>query len=1287
MQPTPRHRRTGLSGLLALALLGALSPAAVAAPAPSLTPSATTAKPAATTELILSEYVEGSATNKAVEIYNGTGASVDLSTYKLNYYSNGATTATSIQLTGTLADGDVFVLASATAAPAILAVADQTTTQGLWNGDDAIALYNGATLVDSFGQRGVDPGTKWGTPPTSTENNTLRRKATVCAGDLVPDDAFDPATEWDGFAIDTFDGLGSHTADCGPTAPVDPVINEFSANTVGTTDVEYLEVFGAKSTDYSDLTIVQVEGDSSSTSVGKIVTADPVGSTDADGYWLGNLANGRLQNGTLTLLLVSGYTDQSVIDADKDGVIDDGTGLTVLDAVAVSDGDAGDLTYGVTLAKDFDGGTNAVGGASRIPNGTDTDAAGDWVRNDFDLAGMPGIDGTPVVGEAYNTPGAVNEAVEEEEPPVGGECGDPALAIGAVQGAGAESPKKGQNVTVEGTVVGDFQTGGFNGYFVQDAGDGNPATSDGIFVYAPSGADVAVGDKVRVTGGVVEFNGMTQLNLGTLSVCATGQELPPATPVTLPISDYEPYEGMSVTFTQTLSILEYFNYARYGEVVLGMGDDTARQYQPTALADPASPEAVAIKAWNASHRITLDDGLTAQNPDYLRHPAGGQFTLTHSFRGGDTIDDLTGVLAYQFNAWKVQPTTDAEYTAANPRPAVPAVGGTTQIASFNVLNYFTTLTSEDPNARGADTPEEFDRQESKIVSALAALDGDVVGLIEIENNGDEAVATLVQALNDKVGAGTYAYIPTGKIGTDAITTALIYKPAAVTPVGDFAVLDSSVDPRFLDDFNRPALAQTFQDKATGGMVTVTINHLKSKGSSCAAAGDPEDPWAGNCNGIRTDAAEALGDWLNDDPTGTGASNVLVLGDLNSYDHEDPIVALEDRGFTDMEKQFGGEDAYSYVFDGQLGYLDYALSNAALQPRITGAEAWHINSDEPSVLDYDMSFKGPGQDALFAPDPFRSSDHDPVLVGMNLAKDEPEPVVERIAGQDRYDTAAEIALRFGSADVVYLANGRDYPDALAGTPAAVLDDAPILLTGSGALPQATVDALSELSPASVIVLGGTTSVSEAAAQQAALASGGTVTRLAGENRYGTAVEVAKTFDPASIDTVYIASGQVYADALAAGPLAGVDGDPVLLTRGTSLPKETKAALADLDPDTIVVLGGEASVSQAVADELVAYGTVERVAGENRYETAALLAEEFGPTDEAYVASGTQFADALAGGAYAGHQDAPLLLTDPLTLSEPTADDLVTRDPSYVGIFGGINSVSEAVRLEIVALLAS
>jgi predicted extracellular nuclease len=238
-------------------------------------------------------------------------------------------------------------------------------------------------------------------------------------------------------------------------------------------------------------------------------------------------------------------------------------------------------------------------------------------------------------------------------------------------------------------------------------------------------------------------------------------------------------------------------------------------------------------------------------------------------------------------------------------------------------------------------------------------------------------------LNAATSPGNYSFIDTGVVGTDEIRVAMIYRPSVVTPVGAHAVLTSAVDPLFIDTLNRPALAQTFAENANGQRFTVVANHLKSKGSDCNAVGDPDTgDGQGNCNITRRNAATALANWLAADPTGSGDPDVLIIGDLNSYAKEDPIGALETAGYTNLVAQFGGPAAYSYVFGGQSGYLDHALANTSLAPQVTGVTEWHINADEPIALDYNTNFKSTNHvNTLFAPDAYRSSDHDPVLVGV------------------------------------------------------------------------------------------------------------------------------------------------------------------------------------------------------------------------------------------------------------------------------------------------------------------
>ncbi|MCK4472198.1 MAG: ExeM/NucH family extracellular endonuclease, partial [Anaerolineae bacterium] len=361
---------------------------------------------------------------------------------------------------------------------------------------------------------------------------------------------------------------------------------------------------------------------------------------------------------------------------------------------------------------------------------------------------------------------------------------------------------------------------------------------------------------------------------------------------------------------------------------------------------------------------------------------------------GDTVAGLTGVVDYgPINSsypparyYRLHPTQEpVEFTRVNERTTAPSdVGGVIKITSFNVLNYFNGdgMGGGFPTSRGADTLDEFNRQRTKIINAIVAMDADVIGLMEIENNGygaDSAIQDLVDGLNDATAPDTYDFINPGvvQIGTDEIAVGFIYKPGTVTPVGSAAILDSSVDPTFIDTRNRPALAQTFEH-VTGEIFTVVVNHLKSKGSPCDDIGDQDTgDGQGNCNLTRESAAIALVNWLATDPTGSGDPDFLIIGDLNSYAMEDPITAIKGAGYTNLIESFAGAYAYSYVYSGQHGYLDHALANDALAPRVMGTTVWHINADEPIVLDYNVNYKSPGQiTSLYNDDAYRASDHDP-----------------------------------------------------------------------------------------------------------------------------------------------------------------------------------------------------------------------------------------------------------------------------------------------------------------------
>lgn len=595
--------------------------------------------------------------------------------------------------------------------------------------------------------------------------------------------------------------------------------------------------------------------------------------------------------------------------------------------------------------------------------------------------------------------------------------------IGAVQGStpsgDAASPASGTARTIEGVVTSVNTGTNLNGFWLQEEGidrDADATTSDGIFVYCGLSnvncPAVTLGQRVRVTGTVSEVVKATQLAASAVQVVASGVPLPAAQTLTLPlpVAQRERFEGMRVTVSG--KVTNNFPLGRYGS--FDIADDRILNF--TQLNAPNATANAAYQVAARDRYIRIDDGSRAQNPDPEVFARGGQpLSAANTLRGGDLVN-ATGILTFgndsttagstsggAADTYRIQTTpADVQITDGNPRLSAPeAVGGTTRVAAMNVLNYFTTLVTtnegctpngtDSVNSRGANNCDEFTRQQTKIVKAITGLNPDVLGILEMQNDFDKgansSIANLVTALNAEAGAGTFAYINPGKkIGTDVISVAMIYKPGSVDPVGNLAILDNTVNSTYTDTCNRPTWAQTFQSKANGGRFTAVMMHLKSKGSACSATGDT-DTGDGQGSGYiaRRNAATAIVSWLGNNPTGVDEDDRVLMGDYNAYASEEPLTILAGGGYANVFDK----NVYSYQFDGQWGSLDQATATSSMISQVAGHTKWHINSDEPTVLDYNKEFKTAGQiSSFYAPDAFRSSDHDPILIGLNLTAQAP-----------------------------------------------------------------------------------------------------------------------------------------------------------------------------------------------------------------------------------------------------------------------------------------------------------
>jgi predicted extracellular nuclease len=637
-------------------------------------------------------------------------------------------------------------------------------------------------------------------------------------------------------------------------------------------------------------------------------------------------------------------------------------------------------------------------------------------------------------GPAAASKGAVNTGAATPPPAVMPCAAAPTHEIGAVQGSGPATTVSGQ-VTVRGTVVGDVP--GFSGFYLQDAdGDGDPATSDGIFVF--SSVPVDLGDTVAVQGAPSEFGGQTQISArGDVEVCADGApaNLPAAAPLELPADDAtrEQLEGMLVCPVDTLTVSEVFDLTSFGELTLSEG---GLLVQPTELARPGTPEAAAVAASNALRRIVLDDGLSARVTTTTRP----YLSPTTPVRVGDELA-LTAplVLGYGFNQWRLQPadgTAADTFAPQNTRPASPdPVGGDVQLGAFNVLNYFLTL--EKDGGRGAKTEAEFEEQAGKIVPAIEALGADVVTLMEIEDtdstgyspgDADQAIAELVGRLNAAADRDKWDYVRLPQelyaVDRDVIRSAIIYQDDVVQPVGSSVGL---ADEAVWSNAREP-IAQTFVKD--GDAFTVVANHFKSKSSGASTgdnvdAGDGQGQW----NGDRVRQAESLAAFTEELRESTGDEDVVLMGDFNAYTQEDPVEALRNAGYTDLGSLLDAE-RYSYVFDDMSGSLDHALATAELTEKVTGFAHWNINAVESFAYQY------VGDPALYAANPFRSSDHDPLVLGVDL-EERCQGLLPTITGSNGDDVLVgtarvDVIMGLGGDDVITGGNEKDVICGGAGT---------------------------------------------------------------------------------------------------------------------------------------------------------------------------------------------------------------------------------------------------------------
>lgn len=626
-----------------------------------------------------------------------------------------------------------------------------------------------------------------------------------------------------------------------------------------------------------------------------------------------------------------------------------------------------------------------------------------------------------------------------------------AVTIAALQGTNTDtSPYAGQAVTTEGVVTAAYPAGGLNGFFLETGGaggdDATPGASDAVFVFgSQAAAQVAVGDSVRVTGKVAEFQGETEITAPAVTKRDT--PLPAVQAGMLPWSQLttdaqkEAHEGELITPQGAFTVTDNYDANFYGSFTLAAGDKPLRQ--PTDAGRAGSAEAQAAVADNAARTITLDD---AASLNYSTSANNGRplpwLTPDNPVSVGSKVEfHQPVVLDYRFSLWNFQPTaqvtgdgsavaTFSDTRTGNQKPA--ALAGNGHLATFNVENYFpmtgeryvaaglgtctyyndragnhigvNTCTGKDGGSgpRGAADAASFARQQSKIVTGVNRLGASIVSLEEVENSvkfgepRDTALAGLVDALNTAAGSAVWSYVPSPAADQlpplnqqDVIRTAFIYKKAEVAPVGPSVVLTTESDPGEPFSIARQPMAQGFKKAGAGDgdAFLVVANHWKSKGSGTPLyPGDVEDkssPAAdqGAFNETRVHEAEAVITFAAKTADTLRTNRIFLLGDFNAYTHEDPIEKLYAAGYTDLAGAFD-VDEHTYMYNGLAGSIDHVFASPAAKAMVTGADVWEINAQEAVAFAY--SRYNYNATLLFnGNDPFAASDHDPEIVGLNL----------------------------------------------------------------------------------------------------------------------------------------------------------------------------------------------------------------------------------------------------------------------------------------------------------------
>ncbi|MBX0357668.1 cell wall-binding repeat-containing protein [Halobacillus sp. Nhm2S1] len=1284
--------------------------------------------------LLVTEYVEGSSYNKALELYNGTGEDIDLSQYTLEVYSNGNTSGpASLSLEGTLADGDVFVLANQRATASELDDADLRTGNGVvnFNGNDVILLKKGDSIVDSLGQIG--------SADNFGSDVTLTRKADHLDGDTNPDDAFDPSVSFEQHGKDEFSYIGQFPDEGSeeePPAPSEPVELSSIADARSSEKGTDVKIKGIATATFvgGDKTNVYIQDEtggivvrtSQKINIGDEFTAEGALS---DYYGLEQIQTESIviteeNKGVPAALQVEGADFSKESGEDFEGEY-----VELTDVKIVGEGDGGDYLAEESgtefLISPNEGSVDfEVGKTYELLRGVVTysfdeyrlipRSQSDVIEEIFsviaskDSGNIP--EGSEVTLSTAQPDATIHYTMDESEPtsesqvydsPItinkdttikavvvkeGGETSEvftysyevlkavDSLEIHDIQGSSHISPYVDMNVEgVTGVVT---ALDGTYGYYIQGTNpDDDIATSEGIYVYDRN-SGVSVGDEVSVNGEVKEWreDGYDDADdLLTTQITASDSTILSSEntlPDTVVIGEDRIQPKVNIEDDGMESFDPETDGLDFYESLEGM----RIELKDAHVTSPPKYDEVAVYVDTNEDQAMTDAGgllLTEEdaNPERVLLDVDGYDV---NVKVGDQLEgSVTGIVSYDYSNFKVRTTGD-----------FPAIidGGTeretTDLAveegKLNVATY------NMENFSAETSMDKVNRIADSMVNNLKQPD--IIGLVEVQdNNGptddgtvkaDQSYQKLIDAIEAK-GGPTYEFAEIAPLD----------KTDGGQPGGNIRV-GFIYNPDRVSMVDKPSGDATtgVEVSAEGlnlnpGRIDPTNEAFDDSRKSLAA----EFEFKGQKVLVVTNHFNSKG---GDDAL-FGASYPIELG--SQVQRLKQAQVLND--FVDEYEE--KVDGANVVVLGDLNDFEFSEPLETLK----GDVLTNMTEELPLEERYSYNYQGNSQvldhilvnnslaeqtkidsvniNADFSEADGRASDHDPMLAQIEFGTD-----VERISGVNRYETAIEVSKKgWDQADTVVIARGDSFPDALAGAPLAYKLDAPILLTKTSTLRSEVKAEIDRLGAKHAVILGGDGAISDYVSYQLE-GEGLSVERISGEDRYETAANIAARLD-GSPEKAIIADGRNYPDALSGASYAAEHGYPVLLTNTKKLPSETKLALSDIGET--IVLGGTNAVSEKVMKNLP---NPTRYKGSDRYGTSAEIAEELvGDTNTALVATGRDFADALTGSVLAAKLKAPMLLVKPDDLPDEIEALIQEKDYTQYHVLGGTNAVSDEVKNEL------